>query len=311
MMQKQFDYKKFTILAKQILNKGQIPLYFCKFSNKLYTTYQHLVLLLMKTYEKKGYRAFISWLKASKVPEWLQLKKIPHFTTLQKFASRLKIPMLEKLLFESGTIKPFQRAGIDATGLTFRNPSRHYEKRVGLPIQKKDFFKTAIMADLDHQLVLAVKFRKKARHDTKDFIPLWNKIKNLPFRWFYMDRGYDANYCHQAIHNSGKISFGCLKNLDVPIHRTKGVARKKVKKHLKYKKKNWRVLIESINKAFKAIVGHVIESKNLHTQKVDVLLKLISYNLYRSITRNIIFALIEIALKIEQFFFYFTRKIQS
>ncbi|MFW6013651.1 MAG: hypothetical protein ACOCQG_00600 [Candidatus Nanoarchaeia archaeon] len=56
--------------------------------------------------------------------------------------------------------------------MTFRKPSRHYEKRIGMKIKKRDFFKTAIMADLDHQLVLAVKLRKKSSHDTLDFIPL-------------------------------------------------------------------------------------------------------------------------------------------
>lgn len=303
MKKKEFDYKKFTILAKQILNKGQVPLYMTKFSKKTFTTYQHLVLLLIKTYERKGYRAFVSWLKASKVPGWLRLKKIPHFTTLQKFAARLNIPLLENLLKTSGTVKKFHRAGIDATGLTFRNPSRHYEKRVGLPVKKKDFFKCAIMADLDHQLILAAKLRKRSRHDTKDFIPLWNKVKHLAFTWFYMDRGYDANYCHKAIIDAGKKSFGCLRNKDLPVWKTKGNARKQVKRQLKHRKKNWRALIESINKAFKAKVGHVVEAKKLHTQKVDVFLKLITYNLYRSITRNIIFWLTQITHKMGNFLF--------
>jgi len=149
---------------------------------------------------------------------------------------------------------------------------------------------------------------KKQDMILKGFYPLWNRIKHLFFKWFYMDRGYDANFTHQAIHDAGKINFDCLKYLDVPIRRTKGIARKKVKRYLKYSKKNWRVLVESINKAVKSIFSPVVESKKLHTQKVELLLKLISYNLYQSITRNIIFALCVLTLKMEQFYFCFSTK---
>lgn len=309
MKREQFCYKKFSDLACQILNKDQVPLYMKKFSKKTFTTHQLLTLLLIKSYEKKGYRAFISFLKVSHIPSWLRLKKIPHFTTLQKFAERLQVDQLEKLLLQSGKVKKFERAGIDATGMTFRNPSRHYEKRVGKKIKKRDFFKTAIIADLDHQLILAAKLRKRARHDTIDFLPLWNKVKHLAFKWFYMDRGYDAEFCHNEILDKGKISFGCLKNLSVPIHKTYGTARKAVKRHLKQKKKNWRALIESINKAFKAICGHVVQAKKLHTQKVEMFLKLITYNLYRTITRKINFALNWIADLISYFELCFKKKL--
>lgn len=295
-------YKKLTDLAKQVLNQKQVPLYRTKFSKKEFTTYQLLVLLFAKTYENKGYRAFVEFLEASKLPNWLRLKKIPHFTTLQKFAERLNVQFLESLLIESASVKAFDRAGVDGTGLTFRNPSRHYEKRVGKLIKKKDFLKCTIVSDLDHQLILAVKMRKKARHDTLDFLPLWNKVKKIPFKWFYMDRGYDADYCHQAIYDAGKISFGDLKYLHLPIWRTRGPARKRAKKHRIHRKKNWRALTESINKAIKAKFSSVVNAKKLHTQKVEVLLKLITYNLYRRITRNIIFCVLKIAHKFGQFF---------
>jgi hypothetical protein len=62
-MTEEFCYKKFTVFAQQILNQGQIPQYLTKFSKKEFTTYQLLVLLLIKTYENKGYRAFISCLE--------------------------------------------------------------------------------------------------------------------------------------------------------------------------------------------------------------------------------------------------------
>lgn len=88
-----------------------------------------------------------------------------------------------------------------------------------------------------------------------------------------------------------------------------GTSRKAVKRHLKHKKKNWRALIESINKAFKAICGHVVQAKKLHTQKVEMFLKLITYNLYRTITRKINFALNWIADLISYFELCFKKKL--
>jgi hypothetical protein len=298
-------YKKLTILSKNLLQSKQIPLYRTKFSKKEFTTYQLLTLLIIKTYENKGYRKFIEFLEASKIPEWLHLKKIPHFTTLQKFAKRLDINFLENLLLASSKVtKKSSHIGVDATGLSFRNPSKHYEQRIGLKIKKKDFLKCCFMADLDNQLIHAVKLRKRARHDTKDFIPLWNKIKHLPFIWVYFDKGYDADYIHQAIYDEGKISFGDLKNIDVPIHRTKGVARKKAKRYRKYLKKRWRSLIETINGVIKGMFGSNVNAKNLHNQKVEVILKLICYNLYRISSRNLNFYVTLIAHFIGQLFLY-------
>ncbi len=75
---------------------------------------------------------------------------------------------------------------------------------------------------------------------------------------------------------AGRMTEGCNKDRDY---------KKKVQK------KNWQVLIESINRAFKAICSHVAQSKKLHTQKVEMFLKLITYKLYLRITRKINFAL--------------------
>lgn len=304
-------YKKLTILTQQVLQKLQIPLYAKKFSKKDFTTYQLLTLLILKTFEKKGYRAFIDFLHASKIPKWLDLKKIPHFSTLQKFAKRLQINFLESLLMESSKVtKPCKHAAIDATGLSFRNPSRHYERRVGIIIKKKDFFKLCFIADMDNQLIHAAKLRKKSRHDTKDFIPLWNKVKHLPFHWFYMDRGYDDDRFHQMIFDANKVSFGCLKNLNVPIHRTKGTARKKVKTILKHKKKGWRSLIETMNGVIKQKFGSTVYAKTLHTQKVETFIKMVTYNLYRISIKNLKFAVLLISILIDNLKMYFQKKLR-
>lgn len=281
-------YKTLSLLTKRIMQSRQMPIYLNKFSRKDFTSYQLLTLLVHKTYENKGYRAFVDWLKASQIPQWLKLKKIPHFTTLQKFASRLNISLLEKLLLRSGTAKKAcQRVALDATGMTMSNASRHYEKRINKIIKKRDFFKCAIIGDMDNQLILAVKMRKRSRHDTKDFVPLWNKIKHLPFKWFYADKGYDSNEIFDIVEKSGRKSFACIREKTKQYHRMKGKARRRALKYSIYQKKNWRALIETINSVIKRKFGSTIAAKNLHSMKVDMYLKLMTYNMYRVITRKI------------------------
>ena len=304
-------YKNLTDLTRQLMHKVQLPIYAHKFSKKDFTTYQLMSLLVIKCYERKGYRAFVDWLHISKIPKWLKLKKIPHFTTLQKFAQRLNIKSLEKMLIESANVtKKCLHAAIDATGLSVRNPSRHYEMRISMKIRKRDFLKLCFIADMDNQLILAAKLRKKPRHDVLDFLPLWNKVKHLAFRWFYMDRGYDKNLHHQVIFDSDKISFGCLKNLDVPIHRTKGSARKQAKRHRIHLKKRWRSLIESMNGVIKQKFGSIVYARSLHTQKVETYIKMITYNLYRISKKNLKLAVVFLRILTELLFGWFHQRNQ-
>ena len=283
-------YKTFSDLACQLMNQRQMSIYSSKFSKREFTRHQLLTLLLLKTYTGKGYREFWKLLVITQIPKWLKLKKIPHFTTLQKFASRQMVQELEKFLFASAELakKPCAHMAIDATGMSLRHASKHYEMRIGELIRKKNFMKCALMADLDNQLVYAVKMRVKTRSDQKDFVPLWNKISGIPFRWFYMDKGYDSTKNHSLIFDSGKISFGCVKREDLPIYKTKGASRKKAKRWRKHMKKNWRALIETINSVIKRMFDNVIYAKNLHTMKVEMYLKLVTYNLYRLISRNLV-----------------------
>ena len=67
-------YKTLLDLSRQILHRRQLPIYSSRFSRKDFTTYKLTTLLVIKTYENKGYRAFTDWLKASHIPKWLKLK---------------------------------------------------------------------------------------------------------------------------------------------------------------------------------------------------------------------------------------------
>lgn len=283
-------YKTFSDLACQLMNQRQMSIYSSKFSKREFTRHQLLTLLLLKTYTGKGYRAFSQLLEVTQIPKWLKLKKLPHYTTLQKFASRQMIEELEKFLFASAkqAKNECKHMAIDATGMSLHNASKHYEMRIGELIRKKNFMKCAIMADLDNQLVYAVKMRTKTRSDHLDFVPLWNKIKHLSFFWMFFDKGYDSERNHALVFDSGKKSFGDIRVKTNTRHRKKGKKRRYAEDIAWQKKKHWRALIETINSVIKRMFDNVIYAKNLHTMKVEMYLKLITYNLYRLISRNLV-----------------------
>ena len=66
-----------------------IPLYFSKYSNRIYTNHQHIVLVVLKQKLRTTWRDLIEFLKVSFIPKEIGLIEIPHFTTLIKFSKKL------------------------------------------------------------------------------------------------------------------------------------------------------------------------------------------------------------------------------
>jgi predicted phosphatase len=77
--------------AISVIKSTHLKPYSCKFSKKIYTRHQLLVLVLFKDYRDQHYREFIEDIGDMKIIQGiLDLSIIPHFTTLQKFLHRIK-----------------------------------------------------------------------------------------------------------------------------------------------------------------------------------------------------------------------------
>ncbi|MBU4502369.1 MAG: hypothetical protein KKA79_07255, partial [Nanoarchaeota archaeon] len=244
---------KFAKSILRALRVRCVRLYGSKFSKKTYTLHQHLVLLALREYFKgMGYRRFCDLLPDfSLLLEFLKLDQIPHFTTLQKVAQRLKGKTVEGIFLGFARRARF-RAGTDSTGMSLQHSTYYYEKRLehfrkskkrkpGRPRKrrKKKHQYTNIFADLDAQLILAVKLLKGSKSDNKMMIPTVKKAKEIFGQVIShdADKGYDAEYNHKYINEMMKAEDHIkLKNTKVPIHRTKGTYRKKSKQKNKNKK---------------------------------------------------------------------------
>ena len=286
--------------SQQLIEAFQLPLYSKQHSGKTFNNHQLFKLIVLKSYIGKDYRRFIEFVQISEIPKLIGLRRIPHFTTLQKFSARQKIQELEQLILESCNLakKKCRNVGIDATGMRLDCASKHYAQMIGRPIMRKDFLKLNMFMDLDNLMILSVKLRKRARHDTRDVKALWNKIKHLLFKKIFADKGYDADFFHEIIYKSGRKSVVFIKNNKIPLWRTRGIFRKKAKRDAKNHKKGKRSLTETINSILKRVYGETIAAKTLKTQKIELLFRIITLNLERlSILGKKVFVLIFIFLR--------------
>jgi len=215
---------------------------------------------------------------------YLGLRKLPHYTTLVKFAKRLPMTVLNKLLiaFKKLVPKP-KKVAIDATGISLDNASPHYCKRIGLPYKKRPYMKATFIVDIEQYIILLCKLRKKPRHDTKDAKPA---IKKLGLHYhpnvFYADRGYDDNSIfRQCFEELKAYPLIFQKNQDVPKHRKKGAYRKMTCDIFDYGEYLQRNKIEACNSMFKRRFGSNIKDRLDKTQRVNILLRVIAFNIDR------------------------------
>ena len=280
-------FKKVADFSYELFRIAELPIYFSKFSNKIYSNFQHIFLLVYKQFRKFTYEELLTDLSDNlTLRAYLGLNKLPHYTTLIHFAKRLPSKILDKLVLAFKKLIPNpKRVAIDATGISLDNASPHYCKRVGMTYKKRPFMKTTFIVDIDEYFILLCKMRKGHRHDTKDAKPL---IKKLAIHYnpdiFYADRGYDDN-------NIFKLCFEKLKayplilqrNLAVPKHRRSGRYRKETFDVFDYGEYLQRNKIETLNSMFKKRFNSKVKSRLNKTQKIEVILRVVAYNIDRLI----------------------------
>ncbi len=294
-------YKKVADFCYELFRLAKIPIYSSKFSNKLYTSFQHLFLLVYKQFRKFTYEELLTDLESNKdLKNYLAFKKLPHYTTLIKFCKRLPMKVLDKLVlaFKHLIPKP-KKVAIDATGISLDNASLHYCKRIHKKIGKRPFMKTTFIVDIEKYIILLCNQRKKERHDTFIAKPMIRKLsKNYDsIEIFYADRGYDDNKIFKLCFEKLKAYPLILqKNFNVPKHRRKGTYRKLTFDVFDYGEYLQRNKIETLNSMFKKRFGSKAKSRNIKSQKVEILTRVIAYNIDRilRITENYILLIIKI-----------------
>lgn len=262
-----------------------LPLYFSKYSNKIYNNKQLTTVVVLKQKLKQPFRGLIEWLKANPfVCSLLGLKKIPHYTTIQKFFARISSIILDKLLVECNerVKRKKARVAVDATGFYPMNASSYYCLRYLKPSYRREYTKLSIVVDTDRQTIIAQKIRKAPAHDNIDFLHLTRKtIKAVNVLSLSADKAYDAR------NNFEFLAFHKIKAV-IPIRniqrkRIMGFYRRKAFSEFDMQLYHQRSKVESVFSAMKRKYGSVLFSKSFNLQRKELICKCLAYNIDRKI----------------------------
>jgi len=271
-----------------IIRKARIHPYLHKCSNHVYTVWQHLILLVLRQYENKSYRRFLYFLhECTNIQQQLGLSKLPHYTTLQKVSSRLESTILHKMLSEFILYIKVRLVlvGIDGTGFGYGQSSYYYIKRARL---RRKFVKVSIAAEMNLQIVCAIKIRHQPRHDNIDFVPLLEKTNHIiPINTVVADKGYDSENNHVTARDLGIASVIIPpRYADVSVRKTKGRYRKALKRdgydRTTYHQRN---KVETIFSVIKRMFEDSVTSRNVATINHEMMYRVMAYNCHR-IMRN-------------------------
>ena len=278
-------YKKVVDFCYKLFAEAGLMLHKTKFSNKLFTQYQHLFLLVYKQFRKFTYKELLEDLSDNiTLRAYLGLNKLPEYTTLIKFAKRLSSKIFEKLITAfSMFIEQPEKVAIDGTGISLDNASPHYCKRIGKKYHKRPFLKLSVIIEIKRYMILQFKVRKKTRHDVIDAYPMVKKLaRQYKPEAFYGDRGYDSEKLFKIVFEElGAYPLSLQKRLDVPKYKRKGRYRKETVDVFDYGEYLQRNKVETAFSILKRKFGFSIRSRNVKNQKVEAMSRIIAYNIDR------------------------------
>ena len=267
------DYLKFVSEGLELAKK--IPRYFSKFSNKIYCNHQKLTIYILMQKLKLTTRGIVSFLKSNTVICLeFGLLRIPVHTTIVRFVAKIK-----KIIGLIIDIRQAETIAVDSTGFELETKSYYYRTAWNTDVKQKTkrYMKLSIAIDTDKQLIMKYRTRRKLRHDNQDFKYL---LKDLQFKQVVADKGYDDKKLRSFVVNK-------LKSIPIiPYRKTSGIRSIKVgrrKPKIDEAKYHQRSKVETVFSVIKRRYGSVLRNKTYATQQVEVISKLIVYNLDRKL----------------------------
>jgi len=278
MPQKKSEYENYLNLIDEALELAKkIPRYFSKFCNKIYCNHQKFVIVILMQKLKLTTRGIISFLRSNPILGMhFGLLKIPVHTTIVRFYPRIK-NIIGLLL----NIRQANTVAVDSTGFELESKSFYYRninKQLfpGFIRKTKQHMKLSICIDTDKQLILTHKIRKKLRNDQIDFK---NLLKDLEVKHVVADKGYDSK--------SNRLFVVRKLNAvpNIPYRKRSGLTYIQGKKSIKFVEKTYhqRSKVETVFSVIKRKYGSVLRNRSCATQKVELISKLVTYNLDRKI----------------------------
>lgn len=250
---------------KRLIRQADIPNWLHRFGPKKFKLWQLSLGLLIKETFRLSYRRAMKF-----IDEYYGIHL--HWTTLQKFRKRVKLTQWKSLL--AHTIEsPIKIAAIDGTSLQRSNPSMHYLKRIdrteniSVPV-----FMNA-MIDVVQRKFVAVRHHAKRSGEVCDVKYLVEQTMQ-EIELILMDKAYDSEKLHRYLRGLGIFSIAPVKK-----NWAKGQLRKQLRDCFDYALYWQRNLIECLFSALKRLFGNCLCSLTARTQRAEIYMRLIAYNL--------------------------------
>ena len=267
------EYLNFIDEALELAKK--LPRHFSKFSNKIYDNHQKLVIVVLMQKLKMTSRDIVKWLEVNEfVRLSIGLSRVPVHTTILRFLKKVK-NLIGKLL----DIRQADSIAIDSTGFEAEQKSYYY--RTVWNSEKKQkarrYVKLSVAVDTDKQLILTHKIRMGPRNDNIDFKGL---LKELKVQYVIADKAYSSRK------NRDFVFYNLRAKPIIPRKKNEGgynVVHGRYKIEFDDKLYHQRSKVETVFSVIKRKYGSVLRSKKFATQRVELICKLIAYNLDRKI----------------------------
>jgi transposase len=234
-----------------------------------------------KTPAWKTYLAYLEY--TDHAPAWRRTESFMadyhgicrHWTTWQKAIAKWPKSVIEALRIASIDDEHCEIGAIDGTTLTRSDASQHYlhridrEDKVGRPVQE------VLLVDIRRKLFLSWRIRAAPKGEKCDVSYLIRTCP-VPVEGVLMDKGFDSNPLHTFLREQGIWSVA-------PVRKgcKKGQYRRQLRDCFDWALYWQRSIIESMISAVKRLYGSHVRARNARMQRIELSMRLISYNLRR------------------------------
>jgi transposase len=275
-------------MTTDLCHEAQIPLYRERNDPKVFTTVQKIYLYFYKIKRKFTLRDLVEDLKDSNVVKYLGLSRIPNFSTLSYFLKTLPgrlVLLLKKAVDE--IIPKSTKVIVDSTGFECTYPSHYYCFRRDKQVD--GFLTLHALVDQEHGYFREFIITEKKHHDSTMLKPLVEGLSDVKIEIVYGDRGYDSEKNYRYL----LLEKDCLplilqKNMLKPVERCSGELRLEIREVFDYGEYLKRNKIEAIFSALKRKYSSSLRSRNVESQRKELYLKVILFNMEKKITEVIL-----------------------
>ena len=253
------------------------------YSKKIFNNLQKFVIIFLYFKSGKSLRDFLNDFKYNKFIHILQLKRIPSKSTLHNWLKEYNINDIKTILDKTLISKEFEILAIDGTGLDSLNASPYFQKKKGINMKLKDYFKLDIVIDSKTKQIVEFNVSDHYRHDSFIAKGLFRSLISkgkIPI-YLVADKGYYAKHHYYLWSKYGTIYIVPPKNYKNTKHNS--FFHKTMKEtYEKFKEiYNQRSLVEAVFSSLKRRFKIKIRGKTSKMKELEVSWYLVVYNIDR------------------------------